>query len=96
MRIARVIGSAVSTVKAESLRGRKLLVLRPATPSDELVGEPFIAVDAVGAGGGELVLVADGSAGRATALTEGTPVDAVIMAILDSLEIDGQTTFRKT
>lgn len=95
MRIARVIGSAVSTIKTESLTGRKLLVLRPASPSDELAGEPFVAVDAVGAGAGELVLVADGSAGRHTPQTEDGPVDAVIMAILDSLEIDGRVTFRK-
>lgn len=95
MRIARVVGSAVSTIKAESLRGTKLLVLREATPADELFGDPFVAVDAVGAGEGELVLVADGSAGRYTPLTDGGPVDAVIMAILDSLEVEGSTTFRK-
>lgn len=95
MRIARVVGSAVCTIKTDSLRGSKLLVLRAATPSDELVGEPFVAVDAVGAGEGELVLVADGSAGRYTDYTEGGPVDSVIMAILDSLEVEGETTFRK-
>lgn len=95
MRIARVIGSAVSTIKADSLTGRKLLVLRSASPADELTGEPFVAVDAVGAGEGELVLVADGSAGRQTPQTEGAPVDAVIIGILDSLEIEGRTTFRK-
>lgn len=95
MRIARVVGSAVSTIKSDSLRGCKLLVLRPATPEDELVGDPFVAVDAIGAGEGELVLVAEGSAGRCTDLTTGAPVDAVIMAILDSLEVEGRTAFRK-
>ena len=96
MRIARVVGSAVSTVKSESLRGSKLLVVREATAADELIGEPFIAVDAVGAGEGELVLVSQGSAARQTPFTTDAPVDAVIMAILDSLEVDGQTTFRKS
>lgn len=96
MRIARVVGSAVSTIKAESLVGRKLLLVREATATDELVGGPFVAVDAIGAGHGELVLVSEGSAGRYTAQTVDTPVDAVIMAILDSLEIDGDTTFRKS
>lgn len=62
MLIARVIGAAVSTIKAEPLRGCTLLVLRAATPYDELIGEPFVAVDGVGAGVGELVLVATGSA----------------------------------
>ncbi len=95
MRIARVIGSAVSTIKADSLYGTKLLVVREITPTDELVGDPFVAVDAVGAGEGEVVLVSEGSAGRHTAQTIDAPVDAVIMAILDSLEIEGTTTFRK-
>ena len=96
MRIARVIGSAVSTVKAESLRGRSLLIVREATVSDELIGAPLVAVDAVGAGAGELVLISEGSAGRLTPATQECPVDAVIMGILDSLEVDGQTTFRKS
>lgn len=96
MRIARVIGSAVSTIKVDALRGSKLLIVRAATASDELIGEPFVAVDTVGAGEGELVLISEGSAGRHTEWTRGAPVDAVIMAILDSLEVGGETTFRKS
>lgn len=97
MRIARIIGSAVSTIKAETLRGTKLLVVQPATAADELLDEmPFVAVDAVGAGQGELVLISEGSAARYTSLTENAPVDAVILAILDSLEVGGETTFRKS
>ncbi|MDO5065910.1 MAG: EutN/CcmL family microcompartment protein [Propionibacteriaceae bacterium] len=95
MRIARVVGVAVSTAKVESLRGSKLLLLRPATPADEPNGDVFAAVDAVGAGTGELVLVANGSASRQTEYTGDAPVDAVVMAILDSLEVDGEITFRK-
>ncbi|WP_341728004.1 EutN/CcmL family microcompartment protein [Brooklawnia sp.] len=96
MRIARVVGSAVSTIKVDSLTGTKLLVVRETSVSDELEGRPFVAVDSVGAGEGELVLVSEGSAGRHTDLTADTPVDAVIMAILDSLEVGGETTFRKS
>lgn len=96
MRIARVVGSAVSTVKCSSLHGRKLLVVRAASAADELQGEPFVAVDVVGAGEGELVLISDGSAGRYTEFTSDAPVDAAIVAILDSLEVDGHTTFRKS
>jgi ethanolamine utilization protein EutN len=96
MLIARVVGSAVSTVKTPELRGSKLLVVREATPEDELVGAPFVAVDAVGAGEGELVLVAQGSAARQTTETQDRPVDALIMAILDSLEIAREVTFRKS
>lgn len=95
MRIARVVGSAVSTVKDTELTGLKLLVVREATADDELVGTTFVAIDTVGAGEGELVLVAEGSAARQTTATTDGPVDAAIMAILDSLEVDGQVTFRK-
>ncbi|AQX16868.1 ethanolamine utilization protein EutN [Tessaracoccus lapidicaptus] len=95
MRIARVVGNAVSTIKVDSLHGSKLLVVRAASPSDEPYGEPFVAVDAVGAGEGELVLISEGSAGRYTPHTADAPVDAVILAILDSLDVGGQMTFRK-
>ena len=96
MRIARVIGSAVSTIKVESLRGSKLLIVQRASVADEPTGEPFVAVDAIGAGEGELVLISEGSAGRYTQWTADAPVDAVILAILDSLEVGGTTTFRKS
>jgi microcompartment protein CcmK/EutM len=95
MRIARVVGSAVSTVKEPSLTGHKLLLVRAADEFNEVSGPVFVAVDAVGAGSGELVLVAEGSAARYTTKTGDQPVDAVIMGILDSLEVDGTVTFRK-
>ncbi|GAA1542169.1 EutN/CcmL family microcompartment protein [Nocardioides humi] len=96
MLIARVVGSAVSTIKAEQLRGLKLLIVRETTTDDELVGAPLVAIDGVGAGEGELVLVARGSAARQTPETADRPVDAIIMAILDSLEVDGAVSFRKS
>jgi microcompartment protein CcmK/EutM len=96
MLIARVVGSAISTVKEDRLKGLKLLVVREATVDNQLVGKPIVAVDAVGAGEGELVLIAQGSSARQTRQTRDTPVDAVIMAILDSLEVEGKVTFRKT
>lgn len=95
MRIARVVGRAVSTAKEASLVGQKLLLLRDADEHGTARGPVFVAVDAVGAGTGELVIVADGSAARHTGTTPGQPVDAVIMGILDSLELDGTVTFRK-
>ncbi len=95
MRIARVVGSAVSTVKEPSLVGHKLLLVRESDETNKLTGAVFVAVDVVGAGTGELVLIAEGSAARHTTKTSGQPVDAVIMGILDSLEVDGTVTFRK-
>lgn len=96
MLIARVIGTAVSTIKEETLLGSKLLVLRQTDEHGEPFGKPYVAVDTVNAGEGDLVLTAHGSSGRQTTITKDRPVDAVIMAVLDSLEVNGETTFRKS
>jgi ethanolamine utilization protein EutN len=96
MRIARVVGTAVSTVKESSLVGQKLLLLRETDERNEFTGAVFVGVDVVGAGTGELVLVAEGSAARHSVTTSGQPIDAVIMGVLDSLEVDGTVTFRKS
>jgi len=96
MLIARVVGSAVSTIKADKLSARKLLVVQEATVRNELMDRPpFVAVDAVGAGEGELVLVAVGSGGRFTPLTDQRR-RRTIVGILDSLEVEGIDTFRKS
>ena len=96
MQIARVVGSTVATIKDEKLVGRKLLIVREADERGAAAGKPFVAVDTVDAGAGDLVLVAAGSSARQTTLTKDTPVDAVIMAVIDSLEVDGAITFRKS
>lgn len=96
MLIARVIGTTVSTVKDEKLTGRKLMIVRQTDEHGEPVGKPFVAVDTVDAGIGDLVLTAAGSSARQTTITKDTPVDAVIMAMIDSLEVDGKVTFRKS
>ncbi len=95
MLIARVIGTTVSTIKDEKLVGRKLLVCRPADENGEASGKPYVAIDTVDAGIGDLVLTAAGSSARQTTITKDTPVDAVIMGIIDSLHVDGKETFRK-
>ncbi|MBI2975828.1 MAG: EutN/CcmL family microcompartment protein [Chloroflexi bacterium] len=96
MQIARVIGSTVATIKDEKLTGRKLLIVREADESGQPAGKPYVAVDTVDAGSGDLVLVAAGSSARQTNITKDSPVDAVIMAVIDSLEVNGQVTFRKS
>lgn len=94
MQIALVVGSAVATIKNENLRGVKLLVVREADATGTPIGRPLVAIDSVGAGTGDLVLTASGSSARQTALTENRPVDTVIMAILDSLEVEGAITYQ--
>jgi microcompartment protein CcmK/EutM len=95
MRIALVIGSTVATVKDPKVLGRKLLIVREADESGAPFGKPLVAVDTVDAGAGDLVLIAQGSSARMTDVTKDTPVDAVIMAVIDSLETGGTLTYRK-
>lgn len=96
MLIAKVVGSAVATIKDQSLNGAKLLIVREANARGEAIGKPLVAIDTVDAGVGDVVLIASGSSARQTSFTKDRPVDAVIMALLDSLEVDGETTFRKS
>ncbi len=95
MKIALVIGSTISTIKDESIRGRKLLIVQNADTEGKVKGEPYVAVDTVSAGTGDLVLVTDGSSARYTGQTTDAPVDAVIVGVIDSLEMSGTVTYRK-
>jgi microcompartment protein CcmK/EutM len=95
MRIALVIGSTISTIKDEVIHGRKLLIVRNADTAGNATGEPYIAVDTVSAGTGDLVMVTDGSSARFTNQTTDMPVDAVIIGVIDSLEMSGEVTYRK-
>jgi microcompartment protein CcmK/EutM len=97
MKVARVIGTVVSSVKDENLSGLKLLIVAFCDLyGQEDLRQQLVAVDAVGAGLDEVVLIATGSSARQTEKTKGKPVDAVIMGIVDSLEVNGKFTFLKT
>lgn len=95
MQIALIIGSTISTIKDESMHGRKLLIARKADTAGNMTGEPFVAVDTVSAGTGDLVLITDGSSARFTTQTHNAPIDAVIVGVIDSLELGGDVTYRK-
>jgi ethanolamine utilization protein EutN len=94
MIVCRVIGQAVATVKTESLRAVSLMLVQRADNSGAAAGDAFVAVDTVGAGDGELVLVAQGSAAREAVRVAG-PIDAAIVAILDSLTVGGKRTYTR-
>ena len=96
MLIARVIGTTVSTVKDEKLIGRKLLLVRQTDETGNPAGKPYVAVDTVDAGVGDLVLTCAGSSARQTNITKDTPVDAVVMAVIDSLEVEGKVVFQNS
>ena len=95
MKIAKVVGVAISTVKEPRLDDSKLLLVIDTDQAGEALGNPYIAQDIVGAGPGELVIVVEGSSARVAAWDINKPVDAVIVGILDSLQFEGVTTFKK-
>jgi microcompartment protein CcmK/EutM len=88
--LGRVIGTVWSTKKDESLVGSKLLIIRYLDLELKELSGFNVAVDSVGAGEGEVVLLATGSSARQTTITKNKPVDAVVMAIVDKLDVKVQ------
>ena len=95
MVIGRVVGTVVATQKDRGLTGTKLLIIQAVGPDLSPKSGFVVAVDSVGAGEGEVVLYTTGSSARQTEKTEGKPVDAVIVAIVDSVDIEGKTVYQK-
>ena len=95
MLLGRVAGTLVASRKEETLEGLKFLVLRQIDVDESETGSYVVAADAVGAGIGEVVMYATGSAARQTVLTKDRPCDAVVMAIVDTWEVGGDTMYHK-
>jgi microcompartment protein CcmK/EutM len=95
MLLGRVAGTVVASRKEPLMEGWKLLVVRQLDTDNRPSGGYVVAVDAVGAGVGEVVLYATGSSARQTEVTRDRPCDAVIMAIVDTWEVGGKEMFHK-
>jgi microcompartment protein CcmK/EutM len=95
MLIGQVAGTVVSTRKDEKLEGLTLQVVKVLDLDGKPTGAYVVAIDSVGAGTGEVVMYATGSSARQTTVTKDRPVDAVIMAIVDAIEIGGITRYLK-
>jgi microcompartment protein CcmK/EutM len=91
MKLGRIVGTVVSTRKDPSLDSLKLLIVENLTTELAREGGYVVAIDSVGAGLGEVILYATGSSARLTAVTKDRPVDAVIMAIVDSFDVEGRS-----
>jgi len=96
MLIGRVVGTVVSTQKEPRLTGLKFLVVRNLGLDGQEAAGFVVAVDMVGAGTGEVVLYVRGSSARQSTLTDQRPVDAAIMAIVDSWDMGGEVVFDKS
>ncbi len=95
MNLGRVAGTLVASRKEPLMEGMKFLVVKQIDVDNNDTDAFVVAVDAVGAGVGEVVLYASGSSARQTELTRDRPCDAVIMAIVDTWENDGETVYVK-
>jgi ethanolamine utilization protein EutN len=97
MQLARVVGQVVATIKEPGLDGFKILVVSDidASDPDGDAGPPYLAVDLVGAGEDEIVLVAHGGAARIAEASRQTPTDRAVVAIVDDVVIGGNVTFKK-
>jgi ethanolamine utilization protein EutN len=99
MFLAKVEGSVVATKKDASMEGRKLLLLRPQLVDEKdpsrfkPASNTIVAVDSVGAGEGELVLFCQGSSARLAPGMKDAPVDAVIIGIVDCVDVFGKQIF---
>lgn len=92
MKMARVVGMVVSTQKSEKLIGGKLLIVQPVGPDEQPDGAELLAIDSVGAGVGEHVLVViEGKAAGDAVGRRGAPVDAAIVGIIDHIDVPGVT-----
>lgn len=92
MFLAKVIGNVVSSQKSPEFQGMKLLLIQPYINREKTLvasGSSVVAVDSVGAGLGECVLFTQGSSARLTHNTKSAPVDAVIVGIVDTVEVEG-------
>lgn len=95
MTLGKVTGTVVATRKDPKLVGGKLLIVQDVDLDGNILEKYSVAVDSVGAGVGELVLTASGSSARMTDATKDKPVDSVIMAIVDTLEVHGKILYQK-
>lgn len=96
MTVGKIIGTVVCTRKDESLVGKKMLVVQPVNIRTlEKEGSPVVALDAVGAGDGEIVMIVGGSSARMADGYTKISVDQSVVGILDSIQADGKTVFRK-
>ena len=95
MQLAVVTGTVVASRKEPLAEGGSLLVVQPLDEAGVASGAPFVAVDDVGVGPDEVVLVASGSSARQTKRTDQRPCDAVIIAVVDAWDVGGSVRWRK-
>ncbi|MCJ7529669.1 MAG: EutN/CcmL family microcompartment protein [Anaerolineales bacterium] len=95
MNLVRIVGTLVATHKDPKLQGSKLLIGKEIRLDGSMTETYHVAIDTVGAGMGEVVLVVRGSSARMTDFTKDKPVDSAIVAVIDEIEVAGEIVWRK-
>jgi len=95
MLIGKVVGTLVASRKTETMEGLKLLVVKQVDLEGREKGDYVVAADAVQAGVGDYVLYARGSSARQTVQTDRRPCDGVVMAVVDTLDVNGEVKYQK-
>ena len=96
MKLGRIVGTVVSTRKDEKIESLKLYVVRDLSLQLGEKDSFVVAADSVGAGLGEVVLYASGSSARQTRMTDGRPIDACVMGIVDTIDVGGKVLYQKS
>jgi ethanolamine utilization protein EutN len=96
MLLVQIVGTVVSTHKDPKLKGLKLLIGKEIELNGKLTERYHVAVDTVGVGPGEVVVIVRGSSARMTETTDKKPVDTAIIAVVEEIEVDGKVIWKKT
>ncbi len=95
MNLAKVVGTVVSTVKNDGIKGSKYLLLEKCNQSGEKKGDYLVALDLVGAGNNEMVFIAESTSARETPITINKPVDAIVIGIVDLIDENDKVVYKK-
>lgn len=96
MNLVKIVGSIVATHKDPKLEGSKLLIGKEILLDGTMTDVYHVAIDTIGVGVGEVVIVVRGSSARLTELSNNKPVDSAIIAVVDEIELSGEIVWRKS
>ena len=95
MILGKIVGTVVSTVKADGIEGVRYLLVEKSNLKGVAQGDYLVALDLIGANNGELVMISEGSPARETPATAGKPVDALVVGIIDVIDVEDKIVYKK-
>jgi microcompartment protein CcmK/EutM len=95
MILGKVVGTIVSSVKADGFEGMKYLLVDKTNPQGDSKGDFLVVLDIIGANPGELVMISESTSARETPITQNKPVDALIVGIIDVIDVNDKIVYKK-